>query len=279
MGIDEVRTLLRTRWDAHAITCVAPGGASSWLVEVDGGCRFVAKAAPAGERKPFEAGLAAAEHLCRAGTAAGRPVRAADGALSARTDSHTVALLEFVPGRPLVRDNPLDQHWWGDALGAAHRTLADFRHSHLARFQLPRTDGPHLGVEEWVRPAVSAAMAAMARLTVTDQLTYGIRHGDPAPDVFRFDLDTGRTGIVGWGSAGSGPLMYDVASAVMHAGGPLLAYDLIEAYLAAGPISRDELEATLPTMLRFRYAVQAWTFARDGNLNALRDTQAMLDAA
>jgi Ser/Thr protein kinase RdoA (MazF antagonist) len=292
MGIDEVRTLLRTSWHLNVISCEPlDGGMNSltWLIELDGH-HCVAKAVPAAERRPFEAGLAAAEHLSAGGIAAGRPLRAADGALSVRTDSSTMALLEFVPGRPLVRDDPLDQHWWGDALGAVHRALAGFNHSGLSRFQVLRTDGAHLGVEDWVRPAVADAMAAMARLTVTDQLTYGTSHGDPSPDSFRFDLDTGRTGIIDWGAAGSGPLMYDVASAVMYAGGPAEAGDLVEAYLSAGPVSRDELEATLPTMLRFRYAVQAYYFAHrvwvddrrgvDGpedNLSGLRRAQGYFD--
>jgi homoserine kinase type II len=294
MGIDEVRTLLRTSWCLNAVSC-APidGGMNSlaWLIEFDGG-RRVAKAVPAAERRSFEAGLAAAEHLSVGGIAAGRPVRAADGALSVRTDHSTMALLEFVPGRPLVREDPLDQHWWGDALGAAHRALAGFDHPGLSRFQLMRADAAHLGVEDWVRPAVADAMAAMARLTVTDQLTYGVSHGDPAPDAFRFDLDTGRTGIIDWGAAGSGPLMYDIASAVMYAGGPPAAGDLVEAYLAAGPVSRDELEATLPTMLRFRYAIQAYYFAHrvwvddrrgvsgpEDNLRGLRHARGYFDTA
>jgi homoserine kinase type II len=197
-----------------------------------------------------------------------------------------------VPGRPLVRDDPLDQNWWGDALGTAHRRLAGFSHPGLSRFQLLRSDGPHLAVEDWVRPAVADAMAAMARLTVTDQLTYGTSHGDPSPDAFRFDLDTGHTGIIDWGSAGTGPLMYDVASAVMYAGGPEAAGDLVEAYLSAGPVGRDELEATLPTMLRFRYAVQASYFAHrlytddrrgiagpEENLKGLHDARDLFDTA
>jgi homoserine kinase type II len=86
--------------------------------------------------------------------------------------------------------------------------------------------------------------------------------------------------------------MYDVASAVMYAGGPAAAGDLVEAYLSAGLVSRDELEATLPTMLRFRYAVQAYYFAhrvytddRRGiegpaeNLKGLHEARDLLDTA
>lgn len=294
MGIDDVRTLLRTSWCLNAVSC-APlmSGMNSlaWLIELDGR-RCVAKAVPAAERRPFEAGLAAAEHLSRSGIAAGRPVRAADGALSVRTDHSTVALLEFVPGRPLVHDDPLDQHWWGDALGAAHRTLAGFAHTGLTRFHWIRPDAEHLGVEAWVRPAVAAAVAAMAKLSVTDQLSYGTVHGDPAPGAFLFDLDTGHTGVIDWGSAFTGPLVYDIASAVMYAGGPAAAGDLIDAYLSASPVTREEVEAALPTLLRFRYAVQAdyfahrlWADDRRGvcspadNLQGLHDARRHLDTA
>jgi hypothetical protein len=49
---------------------------------------------------------------------------------------------------------------------------------------------------------------------------------------------------------------------VVHAGGPEVAGDLVEAYLAAGPVSRGEVEAALPTMILFRWAVYADHFAR-----------------
>jgi homoserine kinase type II len=101
----------------------------------------------------------------------------------------------------------------------------------------------------------------MAKLSVTDQLSYGAMHGDPSTDSFRLDVDTGGVGIIDWGAAFTGPLVYDIASAVMYAGGPDRAADLIDGYVAAAPVSRDEVEATLPTLLRFRGAVQADYFA------------------
>jgi homoserine kinase type II len=294
VGIDEIRTVLRTSWQGTVTSCTPVSGgmnAEAWLVELDGR-RCVAKAVPVAQWRQFEAGLAVAQRLSAAGMAAGAPVRAADGALWAQTDGAALALLEFVPGRTLVRDDPLDQQWWGDALGAAHRSLAGFDHSGLNRFHRVRTDAPHLAVADWVRPAVADAVAAMAKLSVTDQLSYGVLHGDPTPDAFRLDIDTGRTGIIDWGAAGTGPLVYDIASAVMYAGGPEPAADLIDGYLSAGPVPRDEFEAALPTLLRFRYAVQAdyfahriWTDDRTGvddpseNLDGLRHAREMLDSA
>jgi homoserine kinase type II len=203
-----------------------------------------------------------------------------------------VALLEFVPGRPLAADDPLHQQWWGNALGAAHRALAGFQHPGLGRFHWIRPDTPHLGIEDWVRPAVTDAVAAMAKLSVTDQLSYGAMHGDPSTDCFRLDVDTGGVGIIDWGSAFTGPLVYDIASAVMYAGGPDRAADLVDGYVAAAPVSRDEVEAALPTLLRFRGAVQADYFAhrifvddRTGvegpadNYKGLYEARAMLEAA
>jgi Ser/Thr protein kinase RdoA (MazF antagonist) len=206
--------------------------------------------------------VAAAERLSATGIAAGTPIRAVDGALTVVVGGVGAALLEHVPGRPLDAADPLDQQWWGDALGAAHRALAEFSHPAFTRFHWVRTDAVHLGVEDWVRPAVSAAVDAVAKLCVTDQLSYGVLHGDPAPDAFLLDIDTGRTGLIDWGSAATGPLMYDVASAVMYAGGPDLAVELLDGYASAGPVPADEIEAALPTMLRFRHAVQADYFAR-----------------
>jgi Ser/Thr protein kinase RdoA (MazF antagonist) len=189
-------------------------------------------------------------------------VRAADGALSVVVGEVVVALVHHVPGRPLDPDDPLDQQWWGDALGAAHRALTGFSHPALARFHWVRPDAAHLDVEDWLRPAVTAAVDAVAKLSVTDQLSYGVLHGDPAPELFRIDVATGRTGLVDWGAAATGPLVYDVASAVMHIGGPGWAAELIDGYVSAGPVPREEIDAALPTMLQFRYAVQADHFAK-----------------
>jgi homoserine kinase type II len=47
----------------------------------------------------------------------------------------------------------------------------------------------------------------------------------------------------------------------MYAGGPQRATELLEAYAAAGPVSMAELDAALPVLLRFRWAVQADYFA------------------
>ena len=60
----------------------------------------------------------------------------------------------------------------------------------------------------------------------------------------------------------TGPLLYDLASAVMYVGGPGRADALVEAYLDQGIVARTEVERGLPVMSRFRWAVQADYFAR-----------------
>jgi Ser/Thr protein kinase RdoA (MazF antagonist) len=234
---------------------------SAWLVVTSAGERLVVKAVPAANRDPFEAGLAAAAELDAAGIPAGAPARATDGELVRELGDEAVAVLRFVPGRPLAGRDRVDQRRWGGTLGATHRALSGFSHPGLTRFHWVRPQAAHLSVEPWVRPAVAAAVSAVDRLCATGVLTQGVLHGDPYPGSFHLDVRTGTIGVIDWGAAISGPLMYDVASAVMYAGGPAHAADLLDAYLAAGPVGRDELAAALPTMLRFRWAVQADYFA------------------
>jgi Ser/Thr protein kinase RdoA (MazF antagonist) len=259
---DQIRSALRSTWHRAADECVAlPAGldVADWAVR-SGGQRWVARVVAGTRRSSFEAGLAVAEYLASVDLPAATPVRAVDGSTTSAVGTEVVALVRHLPGRTLDGTDPVDQQWWGDALATAHRSLAGFRHSGLAKFHPLRADAAHLDVDDWVRPAVAAAVAAVRKLTITDQLTYGVLHGDPAPGAFRLDPQTGRLGLVDWGPAGTGPLMYDVAAAVGYAGGG--SRDLVEAYLAAGPVPREEVEAALPTMLLFRWAVRADHHAR-----------------
>jgi homoserine kinase type II len=164
-------------------------------------------------------------------------------------------LLHWVPGRSLAAGDPVDQQWLGETLATAHRILRWFDHPGVVRFPRLRADAAHLDVQPWVRPAVAAAVQALTRLRVTDQLTYGVLHGCPAPGEFRLDPRSGRVALLGWCSVGSGPLVYDLAAAVSTCG--VHVEDLVDGYLRRGLVSRAECAAALPTMLRFRYAVQA----------------------
>jgi homoserine kinase type II len=124
---------------------------------------------------------------------------------------------------------------------------------------------------------VTDAISATTRLTVTDRLTYGVLHGDPAPGDFVVDPASGRAGLLDCGVGGTGPLVYDVAAAVAFAGGPGHAAELLDGYLAAGPVPADELHAALPVLLRFRWAVQADRAAREGDAEALERARTALE--
>ncbi|BCJ51123.1 hypothetical protein Asp14428_25980 [Actinoplanes sp. NBRC 14428] len=265
-----------------------PGGLLShgWDITA-GGERFVARLAEPAARQPVEAGLVAAEHLRGRGIEAGRPVRTLAGGLTAETPGGAMAVLRRTPGRTLDGRDPVDQQFWGDRLGAVHRALQTFTHPGLRRGNPLDPDAPHLGAEPWLREAVAGAATAATRLTVTDRLTYGVLHGDPAPEVFLVDPATGRAGLLDCGAGGTGPLLYDVAAAVIYAGGPDTAAELLDGYLAAGPVDEDELHAALPVMLRLRWAVHADRAARrlaageggEGDGEVLRRARAALAAA
>jgi homoserine kinase type II len=239
------------------ITALDGGVLSRAWEATAGDDRYLVRLVDPPARQPVEAGLAAAEHLRGWGIAVGAPVRTLAGALTAATPAGALAVLRRVPGRPLTGGDPVDQQWWGDRLGAVHRALQQFHHPGLRSWSLLDPDAPHLAVEPWLRPAVTEAVTATTRLTVTDRLTYGVLHGDPAPGDFVMDPDTGRAGLMDCGASGTGPLVYDVAAAVLYAGGTEASAEFLDGYLAAGPVQPDELDAALPVLLRFRWAVQA----------------------
>ncbi|GIH11640.1 hypothetical protein Rhe02_97070 [Rhizocola hellebori] len=169
--------------------------------------------------------------------------------------------MNFVDGRALDAADPVDQQWWGDRLGRAHQALTGFTHPGLPAWHWVRPEAAHLGIAAWLRPAVTRAVHTLEKLQVTDRLTFGTLHGDPSCGAFLLDQTTGRIGIIDWGSVVSGPLVYDLASAVMYAGGIECATGLVNAYAATGVVPMAEIEAALPTLLNFRWAVQADFFA------------------
>jgi Ser/Thr protein kinase RdoA (MazF antagonist) len=241
---------------------VALGGtaATSWVAPIAGACHLVIRV-PLAKRRRFEAGLTAACHLAQRGVAAGEPVRALSGALVAEHDGAAYALVRCPPGRPLAAGDPVDQQWWGDALARLHAGLDGFAHSGLVPWHRVRPEAAHLDVEPWVRAAVGSAYAALTRLCVTDRLTYGVLHGRPLAAAFRLDPATGRTGVVCWGPAATGPLVADLAAAVTHAGDGGTD-ELVDGYAAAGAVQRDEIDAALPVLLRFHWAARADGAAR-----------------
>jgi Ser/Thr protein kinase RdoA (MazF antagonist) len=275
-----VRSALRDEWHLvpQAITAL-PGTFLSRGWEVAAGDeRYVCRLSDLARRRPVEAGLTAAGHLRARGITAGDPVRTLGGKLTVRTADGVLAVLRRPPGRRLDGADPIDQQWWGDRLGAVHRALQGFHHPGLGPWQTPDPDAPHLAGRPWLRDAMAGAITATTRLTVTDRLTYGVLMGDPAPGSFLVDPATGKAGVLDCGVSGTGPLAYDVAVAVVYAGGAERAAELIDGYLAAGPVGADELEAALPVLLRLGWAVRAFHAARNGCADSLRVARQALES-
>lgn len=261
-----LRAALREHWHLlpqEIITLPRPCLSDCWEV-VAGPDRYVARLSEPGAGLAVEAGLAATHRLRHFTVAAGEPVRTLGGGLTVRTPAGVLAVLRRVPGRMLDGGGPIDQQFWGDRLGAVHRALQGFQHPGLRSWQPLDPEAAYLSAEPWLRPAVAAAVTAATRLTVTDRLTYGVLHGDPSPGSFVLDPESGKAGVLDCGVSGTGPLVYDVAAAVIYAGGADHATELLDGYVSAGPVHADEIEAALPVMLRLRWAALAAYVVRKG---------------
>jgi homoserine kinase type II len=88
-----------------------------------------------------------------------------------------------------------------------------------------------------------------------------VLHTDPAPEAFVHDDRTGVTGLIDWTGARRGPVLYDVASAVMYLGGTARAAAFLRAYRASGPLAAQEMQH-LDALRRFREAVHGAYSAR-----------------
>lgn len=211
----------------------------------------------------------------RAGIPAGSPEPAVDGSLTVAVRGHWPALLPWVPGDPLTGQDCGERRLIGSTLARVHQALTGQAVEDAQPFHWvdPRAD--HLSLRPWLRPAVTAAPEDLDSAGL-DGWSWGLLHADPAPEAFRLDPATGQCGVIDWSIALYGPLMYDLASAVMYAGGPGSAGDLIEAYLGEGVFRRGEVDEGLAPMLAFRWAVQADYFARriaDNDLTGITGPQ------
>lgn len=276
---------------------VAPldGGMNSrtWVVATprpDGGSdRWAAKQVKPGLLGAFRRGLRAAALLEGSGVRAGAPLLTAGGADHVDLPGGPLALLRWVEGVEVDGDDADAPAVVGRVLGAAHRVLGGVDDGSAAGFP-PWFDraSDHLDVEPWVRPAVTGALARYRALAAEGGLEVGLLHADPAPDAFLRPADDGDAwGLIDWSSAEHGPLLYDLASAVMYVGGlGPRGRELVGAYAAttgaapAGPLPAVEV------LLELRQAVQADYFARrlaaddltgidgpEGNLEGLHDAR------
>lgn len=199
-----------------------------------------------------------------AGIRSGTPAPALSGSMTVDTASgDRVALLTWVPGSPLTGTDEAEQRLIGDTLARVHRVLQNREVPGAQRFHWVTPAAAHLELRPWLRLAVAAAVDALTAVEDRERAwPQGLLHADPALGAFRLDLASAECGIIDWGSALYGPLLYDPASAVMYLGGPAQAAAMTDAYQAAALLSGREIADGLPVMLRFRWAVQADYFAR-----------------
>jgi homoserine kinase type II len=242
------------------ITALHTGMSSAtWIVERGDG-KWVAKLVAPHAGRQFGRALELPGCLERSGIPAGVPVTAIDGRLAVDVGDGWLALLSWVPGDPLTGRSKADKQLIGNTLAMVHRALADSETADANRFHWVDPDASYLSLRPWLRPAISAALVALDAVGA-EGMTWGILHADPAPDAFRLDPATGQCGMIDWSYFLHGPLLYDVASAVMYTGGIAASGDLVEAYLRHGLMDAAEVHAGIGPMVRFRWAVQANYFA------------------
>ena len=212
---------------------------SSWAVRA-GDARYVLKVSNPSDRP----GLDVAAWLQAAGIRTGAPER------TAIRGGRLIALLRFVDGRQLEVE---DARRIGETLGRVHTVLRDAP----VPADLVRWPWPFLDHEVIAEPDLrAAAKRAIERAdAVARSVTHGILHGDPAPEAF-IERD-GEVGLIDWGAACHGPLLFDLASAWLYTG---QSADLMDGYRSTGPIPADELEH-LAAFLAFRWALQACYFS------------------
>ncbi len=286
-----VERCLADAWGLVGATVeVHDGGMNSqtWFV-TEGTQRWVAKAVATADQPRFASGLVVAERVAAAGIPTGAAMPTRDGRSVVSIDGRTLALLAFVEGDALTGQDEGQQRCIGRTLARAHRAVAELVVPDAEPFHWLVATAPHLHAPSWLRPAIEDALAAYDDLD-PGSLTWGLLHSDPAPEAFRLAAD-GTCGLIDWDRALHGPLLYDLASAVMYVGGPDRAGPLVDAYLDGGTLDRAEVERGLVPMLGLRWAVQSDYFsrriARDdltgiddraGNEKGLADARRGLDA-
>ena len=193
-----------------------PGGMNSetWLVEHEG-TTYVAKAVSPAAAADLVAGGEVATTLARSGFVTGHPVPTRDGRM-ALTDP-ALALLQHVPGRELEGETDEEQQWIASTLAGVHSAAEPTPGPSTATFGSDWLSLQMPGVEDhpWLVTAIEAVRVETDPLTVT----WSVLHTDPAPEAFIHDDRSGVTGLIDWTGARRGPVLYDVASAVMYLGG------------------------------------------------------------
>ncbi|MGH3332845.1 MAG: phosphotransferase enzyme family protein [Nocardioidaceae bacterium] len=233
------------------------GGMNSetWLVKHQGST-YVAKRVPPSAVADLVAGGEIATALAQAGFVTGPPVPTCDGKLVLA--EHALAVLKHVPGRELEGESDEERAWIAHTLAGIHIAGMPDVGPSTATFQADWLSPQRPGVDAhaWLSRAIEVVRAETDPLTVT----WSVLHTDPAPEAFVHDDSTGVTGLIDWAGAKRGPVLYDVASAVMYLGGPERATAFLMTYETQGPLETDELQL-LDAFRRFRWAVQGAYFA------------------
>ena len=149
VGESSLRARLADDWALPEATVEAHHGgmgSATWLVSQDGR-RWVAKAVAPALRAQFAGGLSVATML---------DVGAA-----------SLALLTWVEGDPLTGAGADEQRMIGDTLGQVHQALDGTSVAGAQRFHWVRPQAGHLALRPWIRPAVTAAVAALDQLDRT----------------------------------------------------------------------------------------------------------------
>ncbi|MFL4495481.1 phosphotransferase enzyme family protein [Streptomyces sp. VTCC 41912] len=255
-----VAQLLADHWALHAAeVTLLEGGMNSLTWEArSGGTRWVVKVVPPEAEDAFVFGLGLAKRLERDGIPAGAPVATTRGRSIVPFGGQVMALLRWVEGRGLTGESHTELGVMGSTLARAHHALGtqDGKGTGPTRLYLP---SEHLDVRPWLRPVITNVMARLDPLDLRS-LTWGPVHGDPAPDVFRLDPVSGVCGMIDWSGAGVLPRVYDLAALVMYRG-PDSMRPLIDAYVAGGALTHEEVERALHPLLDYRWAGQAAYFA------------------
>jgi Ser/Thr protein kinase RdoA (MazF antagonist)/predicted MFS family arabinose efflux permease len=239
VGDEAIAATLVREWlppDA-TLTPLPAMNSSTWLVEARTE-QYVVKVS-----RPEDApGLALAAWLEDRGVPTGAPIK------TAVRDGRLAALLRYVEGTQLTA---ADAVVIGETLGRVHSVLVSAPvPGNVDRWPWTFIDPTRIGEPALRREAELAVARAVAE---APRLTHGSLHGDPAPEAF---LETpGGVALIDWGAALHGPLLYDIASAVMYADRRIL-----EGYRRTGPIGPAELDQ-VDVFLDLRWAVQAWYFA------------------
>ena len=251
--------LLTERWGFRQPRVEPLGGgmnSETFLVQHEGST-YVAKRVAPEALDELVRGCEAALLLAERGFVTGRPSPTVEGELVVITATGPVALLEHVPGRELEGGTAEEQDRIARTLAGVHVAGGPARSRATASFfAWLSPDIPGVAATPWLRQAVHVVREETDELDVT----WSLLHTDPAPEAFRHEESSGVTGLVDWTGATRGPVLYDVASAVMYLGGTACARVFLETYRRHGPLADEELQH-LDAFCRFRWAVQGAYFA------------------